>query len=201
MQQRHMSLIRNESRVSMTSLQLLQAGGSPLAIAAAPKRVHVLSNESEKKSLLKSNPFSENENIRSSLSMTSRMSFFQDRILSPEVMRAMVLLYLNNSPIPYNVVEDMYLSPLDNVPTDMLERFPPVYFITGEKDPFVDDTIVFASRIRCAKEEKNNRIRGGFKMTPQSPMKIPSPKKRHEAGEHGVVVMILEGISHGFFQM
>lgn len=32
MQQRHMSLIRNESRVSITSLQLLQAGESPLGI-------------------------------------------------------------------------------------------------------------------------------------------------------------------------
>jgi hypothetical protein len=67
---------------------------------------------------------SEGSVIRPSLSMISRMSYFQDRLLSPELMRAMALLYLNGSPIPYYVTEDMYLSLALTVPLELLEKFP-----------------------------------------------------------------------------
>ncbi|KAJ1960099.1 hypothetical protein GGI12_003985 [Dipsacomyces acuminosporus] len=36
-------------------------------------------------------------------------------------------------------------------------QFPPVYFMCGEKDPMVDDTVIFATRIRRAKEKKANK--------------------------------------------
>ncbi|KAJ1825407.1 hypothetical protein LPJ70_008025 [Coemansia sp. RSA 2708] len=45
---------------------------------------------------------------------------------------------------------DYYLSPVV-APPSLLARFPPTYFLCGEKDPMVDDTVLFAARIRRAK--------------------------------------------------
>jgi hypothetical protein len=144
-----MSLLRGKQTKSMRDIScVLKAKDNlkmdtPLSTPLAPKSINILKdsvdrgdkgfsgwinrirnrNKSDKK---------EDSVIRPSLSMTSRMSYFQDRLLSPELMRAMALLYLNGSPIPYNVTEDMYLSPALTVPLEILEKFPPVYFITGE---------------------------------------------------------------------
>ena len=117
-------------------------------------------------------------NLANSLSMTSRMSYFQDRVLQPEsktylfiknnqclfvtlVMRAMALLYLNTSPLQINVHEDIYLSPLQ-APREMLAKFPTTFFLTGEKDPLVDDTVIFASKLRQAKAWKREVERKKF---------------------------------------
>jgi hypothetical protein len=107
-----------------------------------------------KKSKIKENsqrlPYLRPTDIPSSLSMTSRMSYFTDRILAPEVMRGVALLYLGGSPAHYSVRDDYYLSAV-NAPDEVLARFPRTYFLTGEKDPLVDDTLVFAGRLRQAK--------------------------------------------------
>lgn len=73
--------------------------------------------------------------------MTSRMAYFTDRIISPEMMRAMALLYLGGSPLKYDMDEEYYLSPLC-APESVLEQFPKTFIITGEKDPLVDDSVV-----------------------------------------------------------
>jgi hypothetical protein len=116
----------------------------------------------------------------------------------------MALLYLNGSPIPYNVTEDMYLSPALTVPLEILEKFPPTYFLTGEKDPLVDDTVVFAARIRQAKEiaEKRNNTKKYAGNSPRRRNTSTTPSaelfdKVSGGGEHGVFVKILEGFSHG----
>jgi len=223
--QKEMSLLRAASVKSMTDLScVLQAkdqssyvSESPLATPEAPKRINILNDSVDRGDAGFSGWFAKNfrkerkvrsDIIRSSLSMTSRMSYFQDRLLAPELMRAMALLYLNGSPIPYNVTEDMYLSPAHTAPTEMLEKFPKVYFLTGEKDPLVDDTVVLAARIRSAKEHLANRG-ATFKpkrnyasaVSPLSSPAAPSSSKSKGGDIFDVRVKILEGFSHAFFNM
>ncbi|KAJ2730704.1 hypothetical protein IW152_005067 [Coemansia sp. BCRC 34962] len=85
------------------------------------------------------------------LTMTSSFTYFNDQVLSPEMMRAMVIMYIGPNGRP-NFRTDYYLSPIV-APDHLLERFPPVYFMCGEKDPMVDDTVLFAARIRNAKQK------------------------------------------------
>ena len=121
------------------------------------------------------------------LAMTSRLSYFNDRILTPEMMRAMVILYIG--PHRPDFQTDFFLSPIV-APESLLSRFPPVYFLTGERDPLVDDTVIFAGRIRAAKQAVRQHRRDlGLK-----------PTARLEKGD-GVEVSLIQGISHGFLQM
>ncbi|KAI8086082.1 Alpha/Beta hydrolase protein [Halteromyces radiatus] len=115
----------------------------------------------------------------SRLAMTSRMSFFNDRIISPDMMRAMAILYLGPHANP-DFDTDYLLSPIV-APFELLAKFPKTFMICGEKDPFVDDTVIFASRIRQAKTQ------------------FPSPLEGHP--NNVVRVKFLEGISHAFLQM
>ncbi|KFX99893.1 hypothetical protein V490_01590 [Pseudogymnoascus sp. VKM F-3557] len=121
------------------------------------------------------------------LAITSMISYFNDRILDPATMRSMILLYIgpNNRP---SFADDYYLSPV-LAPFSLLEKFPKTYFLTGERDPLVDDTIIFAGRLRKAKAE--------------------AYEKEKERGEHlekefddrdVVEVALIPGISHGFMQ-
>ncbi|KAI8575957.1 hypothetical protein K450DRAFT_259153 [Umbelopsis ramanniana AG] len=116
------------------------------------------------------------------LAMTSRMSFFNDRIITPDLMRAMAILYLGPHSYP-DFDTDYLLSPIV-APSTLLSQFPKLYMMCGEKDPFVDDTVIFAGRIRQAK--RNN----GHKRT-----------HHDEDPDHGVTVRIMEGMSHAFLQM
>ncbi|KAJ1736862.1 hypothetical protein LPJ72_001010 [Coemansia sp. Benny D160-2] len=86
------------------------------------------------------------------LAMTSTFTYFNDRILSPEMMRAMIIMYIGPNTRP-DFRSDYYLSPLV-APDRLLELFPPVYFMCGEKDPMVDETVLFAARIRSAKQKR-----------------------------------------------
>src|SRR5690606_36021541 len=80
-----------------------------------------------------------------SLAMTSRISYFSDRILSPEMMRAMVLLYLGPNLRP-DFSKEYLLSPVV-APESHLALFPKTYFLTGERVPLVDDTTLLAGRM------------------------------------------------------
>ena len=121
------------------------------------------------------------------LAMTSRLSYFNDRILTPEMMRAMVILYIGPNRPDFQT--DFFLSPII-APESLLSRFPPVCFLTGERDPLVDDTVIFAGRIRAAKQAVRRHRRDlGLK-----------PTAKPEQGD-GVEVSLIQGISHGFLQM
>ncbi|KAG2207143.1 hypothetical protein INT47_012196 [Mucor saturninus] len=117
------------------------------------------------------------------LAMTSRMSFFNDRVITPDLMRAMAILYLGPHASP-DFEADYLLSPV-HAPEDLLAQFPKTYMICGEKDPLVDDTVIFAGRIRQAKR----------KYRQDNPLDEDFP-----SGD-GVRVKFLEGISHAFLQM
>ncbi|KAL1939810.1 hypothetical protein VTO73DRAFT_9510 [Trametes versicolor] len=90
------------------------------------------------------------------LTMTSRTGYFQDRIISPSMMRAMAILYIG----PYRNPDfqaDYQLSPI-LAPDHLLARFPPLLMSCGEKDPFVDDTLIFAGRVREAKRARRAEL-------------------------------------------
>lgn len=121
------------------------------------------------------------------LAMTSRLSYFNDRILTPEMMRAMVILYIGPHNRP-DFTTDFLLSPIA-APESLLARFPKTFFLTGERDPLVDDTVIFAGRIRQAKQAvwRHRRDMG--------------LERGNSAPDDGVEVSLIPGISHGFLQM
>ncbi|KAI0236157.1 hypothetical protein L0F63_004247 [Massospora cicadina] len=92
---------------------------------------------------------------KAQLTMTSRMTYFNDRVLTPDLMRTMAILYIgpHNQPDFHN---DYYLSPIVG-PEHLLAQFPKTYLICGEVDPMVDDTLLFAGRIRQAKLRASRR--------------------------------------------
>ncbi|KAI4910781.1 hypothetical protein J4E90_007037 [Alternaria incomplexa] len=126
--------------------------------------------------------------IKTRLAMSSMISYFNDRILTPEMMRAMIILYIGPHHRP-DFSTDYLLSPL-LAPESLLAKFPRTWMLTGERDPLVDDTVIFAGRLRqakraewvAAKELGLDWARGSFNE------------------EDSVVVDLVPGISHGFLQ-
>jgi len=109
------------------------------------------------------------EPIGTRLTMTSRTGYFQDRIIPPSMvrthglfesdwglsicqMRAMAILYIGPHHNP-DFATDYFISPI-LTPSDLLAQFPPLLMQCGEKDPFVDDTVIFAGRVREAKRAR-----------------------------------------------
>ncbi|KAI0205536.1 alpha/beta-hydrolase [Astrocystis sublimbata] len=130
------------------------------------------------------------EPLRTRLAMASMISYFNDRIITPEMMRAMVILYIGPHNRP-DFSQDYLLSPI-LAPDALLERFPKTYFMTGERDPLVDDTVIFASRLRRIKHAYHSRqdIRG---MNEQADVADFDDKDAAE-------LVLIPGISHGFMQ-
>ncbi|ODH51843.1 hypothetical protein GX48_02087 [Paracoccidioides brasiliensis] len=137
--------------------------------------------------------------IKTRLAVSSIISYFNDRILTPEMMRAMIILYIG----PYNRPDfstDYLLSPL-LAPESLLSRFPKTYFLTGERDPLVDDTVIFAGRIRRAKMHAwRERADLGLE-------RVARDRDRNGDGDESgfnerkwVEVTLIPGISHGFLQ-
>lgn len=126
--------------------------------------------------------------LKTRLAMTSMISYFNDRILTPEMMRAMIILYVGPLARP-DFSTDFLLSPL-LAPESLLAKFPKTYFLTGERDPLVDDTVIFAGRLRQAKH--NIFIQ-------RKELGLLKSKTEFDEREH-VEVALLPGISHGFLQ-
>lgn len=128
--------------------------------------------------------------LKTRLAMSSMISYFNDRILSPEMMRAMIILYIG----PHNRPDfstDFLLSPL-LAPESLLAKFPKTYFLTGERDPLVDDTVIFAGRLRQAKRAAWLDARE---------LGLEWARRQAEFREEDAVeVALVPGISHGFLQ-
>lgn len=124
--------------------------------------------------------------VKTRLAVSSMISYFGDRIITPEMMRAMIILYIG----PHNRPDfstDFLLSPL-LAPEELLARFPKTYFLTGERDPLVDDTVIFAGRVRQA---KLHRFRE------RQDLGLEKSKLIFNEKDH-VEVTLIPGISHGF---
>lgn len=148
-----------------------QSGGASLA--------------SQMKELTETKP----KKLQTRLAVTSMISYVNDRILTPEMMRAMIILYIG----PYNRPDfstDFLLSPM-LAPEALLAQFPKTYFMTGERDPLVDDTVIFAGRLRQA---KLHRFRE------RKELGLEKPGKKFDEKEH-VEVTLIPGISHGFMSI
>lgn len=126
--------------------------------------------------------------LKTRLAMSSMISYFNDRVLAPEMMRAMIILYIGPHTRP-DFSTDFLLSPI-LAPEALLQRFPKTWLITGERDPLVDDTVIFAGRLRQAKR--------GLLLERKE---MGLEKEGRQFREEDVVqVSLIPGISHGFLQ-
>lgn len=71
-------------------------------------------------------------------------------------MRAMAILYIGPHRNP-DFATDYFISPI-LTPSSFLAQFPPLLMQCGEKDPFVDDTVIFAGRVREAKRARKTEL-------------------------------------------
>ena len=128
--------------------------------------------------------------LKTRLAMSSMISYVNDRVITPEMMRAMVILYVGPHTRP-DFTTDYLLSPI-LAPDILLSDFPKTYFLTGERDPLVDDTVIFAGRIRQAKYAT-------FLQRKELGLLSSSSSRSFNERDH-VEVNIIPGISHGFVQ-
>ncbi|KAI6121390.1 Alpha/Beta hydrolase protein [Pisolithus thermaeus] len=160
----------------------------------------------------------EPEPIGTRLTMTSRVGYFQDRIISPSMMRAMAILYIGPHRNP-DFATDYFLSPI-LTPATLLAQFPPLLMQCGEKDPFVDDTVIFAGRVREAKrarkKELDRKVGGGsakggvgdgLRMShacEDAEMKLLQAERdrlARETEDDWVQMVLFKDWSHGYLQM
>lgn len=132
------------------------------------------------------------EPLQTRLAMSSMISYFNDRILTPEMMRAMIILYIGPHNRP-DFSQDYLLSPI-LAPDMLLARFPKTYFLTGERDPLVDDTVIFAGRLRRVKAAMH--ASGGQRTNYLESDAMADGFDDREVAE----VVLLPGTSHGFLQ-
>ncbi|KAF8348323.1 Alpha/Beta hydrolase protein [Amanita rubescens] len=156
--------------------------------------------------------------IGTRLTMTSRTGYFQDRIISPSMMRAMAIMYIGPHRNP-DFKTDYRISPI-LTPSHLLAQYPPLLMQCGERDPFVDDTVIFAGRIREAKRArkielelmisgKSARFGEGLRMTRSdsldpnalADLKQEQEKLSGESEEDWVQMDLFSDWSHGYLQM
>ncbi|KAJ6135447.1 hypothetical protein N7512_000607 [Penicillium capsulatum] len=127
--------------------------------------------------------------LQTRLAVSSMISYVHDRILTPEMMRSMIILYIGPHHRPdFNT--DFYLSPV-LAPDALLAQFPKTYILTGERDPLVDDTVIFAGRLRQAKLQHFRE---------RQDLGLEKSRRQFYEKEH-VEVSLIPGVSHGFMQM
>ncbi|KAI1340087.1 alpha/beta-hydrolase [Xylariaceae sp. FL0016] len=130
------------------------------------------------------------EPMRTRLAMASMISYFNDRVLTPEMMRAMIILYIGPHNRP-DFSQDYFLSPI-LAPDILLQKFPKTYFLTGERDPLVDDTVIFAGRLRRVKQAFHSQ---------RASQDMEGLRDVTDFDEKDVAeVVLIPGISHGFTQ-
>lgn len=144
------------------------------------------------------------------LTMSSMSGYFQDRILTQSMMRAMAILYIGPRRQP-DFDHDYLLSPVV-APARLLAEFPPVLFLCGEKDPICDDTVIMAGRIREAKLAKqadikrrragaSSRFGEGLRMSVGTSQDDEPDPIEDESVEDWVQMRIIASVSHGLLQM
>lgn len=141
--------------------------------------------------------------VRSPWSISDRVS--RTDILSQVQCRAMALLYIGPLNAP-DLHSDYHISPIFT-PPHLLHQFPPVYLSCGERDPFVDDTVIFAGKLREAKEARKLELLGkelrhgeSLRMSGSSSRNTRDPIL-DEDEDDWVQSSIIEGWSHGYLQM
>jgi hypothetical protein len=124
-------------------------------------------------------------------------------------MRAMAILYIGPHRNP-DFASDYHISPI-LAPSQLLAQFPPLLMQCGEKDPFVDDTIIFAGRVREAKRQRKDELRrlifdrmngSAFRKTEdREALEDELDKLESEEDDDWVQMQIFPDWSHGYLQM
>lgn len=136
--------------------------------------------------------------LRTRLAMSSMISYFADRVLTPEMMRAMIILYVGPHNRP-DFSSDYLLCPI-LAPDILLAKFPKTYFLTGERDPLVDDTVIFAGRL---KRVKAAMVASDGQRTQYKEEDIDEALRKTNGKwdeKMAAEVNLVPGISHGFLQ-
>ncbi|KAL7943784.1 Alpha/Beta hydrolase protein [Trichoderma barbatum] len=164
----------------------MSGGTRPEFCHAGPRTLSTSQSPDEKKDGAVSHRA---EPMKTRLATSSMISYFNDRVITPEMMRAMIILYIGAHNRP-DFTQDYFLSPV-LAPEELLENFPKTYFMTGERDPLVDDTVIFAGRLRRAKEAAARR-----QLSRSSVVDENWTFDDKEVTE----VLLIPGTSHGFMQ-
>ena len=134
-------------------------------------------------------------------------------------MRAMAILYIGPHRNP-DFTTDYHISPI-LAPSHLLAQFPPLLMQCGEKDPFVDDTVIFAGRVREAKRARKveldlalsgksarfgeslrmSSIEGHSDSKNSAEMKKERDKLASEIESDWVQMVLFSEWSHGYLQM
>lgn len=163
------------------------------------------------KALIKAGAQCAEDDDRHPLTLSSRVLFFSDGILSAPALYCMVLLYMGTDRGSTDFKADPLMSPLW-ADDSLLAEFPKTYISCGDIDPLVDDSVMFVSRLRNARKKiygtaPSHAASGDA--TPSNPMGSFSPNLSNlststleTATSHTDVaeIKLLTAISHGYIQ-
>lgn len=179
------------SSATITDKPMERSNSTAIHLSAAHTGVDAKSLERKLSESTLVDPAPKPTAFKTRLAMSSMISYFNDRILTPEMMRAMIILYIGPHYRP-DFGTDFLLSPL-LAPESILVKMPKTYFLTGERDPLVDDTAIFAGRIRQAKANAWRERR-------ELGLLSASESRAGFVDTDHVEVLMVPGISHGFLQ-
>ena len=120
----------------------------------------------------------------------------------------MAILYIGPYRNP-DFATDYHISPI-LTPDCLLAQFPPLMIQCGEKDPFVDDSVIFAGRVREAKIARKielemalqgKRVRSEEDLASVEEMKGEKARLTSESESDWVQLVLLADWSHGYLQM
>jgi acetyl esterase/lipase len=117
-------------------------------------------------------------------------------------MWAMALLYIGPRWKP-GMEADYHVSPI-LAPSDLLAEFPPILLQCGGRDPLVDDTVLFAARVRQAKLSARGKAAAATRAaTATAPLNGNAVHPDDECDDvaESVKMQIFPGWSHGYLQM
>ncbi|KAG0041755.1 hypothetical protein BGZ83_001356 [Gryganskiella cystojenkinii] len=122
------------------------------------------------------------------MTLNSKAAFMDDAIIGTAFMRGLMVMYIGGD-TTLDHKSDYLVSPI-HTPDHILAQYPRTYIITGEKDPLVDDSIIFMAKLRQAKRAAAKAA--GI---------VTSPEENDEEDNSETTLRIVSGVSHAFMQM
>ncbi|KAF9108308.1 hypothetical protein BGX27_008399 [Mortierella sp. AM989] len=108
------------------------------------------------------------------MTLNSKAAFMDDQILGSSFLRGLMVMYIGGDPT-IDHKSDYLVSPI-HTPDHILAQYPRTYIVCGEKDPLVDDAIIFMAKLRRAKRAASIDLESD-------------------------TLRIVSGVSHAFLQM
>ncbi|KAF9398993.1 hypothetical protein BGX21_006950 [Mortierella sp. AD011] len=108
------------------------------------------------------------------MTLNSKAAFMDDQVLGSSFLRALMVMYIGGD-TTIDHKSDYLLSPI-HTPNHILAQYPRTYILSGEKDPLVDDSIIFMAKLRRAKRAAGIDLESD-------------------------TLRIISGVSHAFLQM